>query len=102
MAATTSRRPQPDGAKHTGGTFSRPRLIRLIDPLDIAGHTIRAVLPSQATPTVAHLAYYAVLGGLAAAELVEPPVALLIAAGHLLSQSKGPATREIGDALSDA
>ena len=81
--------------------LGRPRLVRLVDPFDVAGTAIRAVLPTHATPALAHAAYYAVLGGFVLAELVEPPVALLLAAGHLLLQSHNRYLQEAGAAIED-
>ncbi len=79
----------------------RPRLVRLLDPLDLAGTAARAVLPSHATPALAHVTYYAVLAGFVAAEVVEPPMALLLAAGHLMLQSHNRFLREAGSAVED-
>ncbi len=79
----------------------RPRLIPLADPLDLAGHTARSVLLSHPTPAVAHAVYYAVLGGLVLTEVIEPPVALLLAAGHLMLQSHNRLLQEAGAAVDD-
>lgn len=83
------------------GAQRRPRLARLVDPFDIAGTVIRAVLPTHATPALAHAAYYAVLGGFVLAELVEPPVAVLLAAGHVMLQSHNRYLQEAGAAIED-
>lgn len=53
-------------------------------------------------PKPEHLAYYAALGGMAAAELIEWPVAVVIAAGHLLAaDSHNRALHDIGEALEE-
>jgi hypothetical protein len=47
--------------------------------------------------------YYAVLGALAAAQVVEPELALVIAAGHLVaSRAHHPAVQEAGEAAEAA
>ena len=62
----------------------------------------RALDPGQDAPKVAQVAYFAVLGGLAAAEIVEWPIAVLMAAGHVLMRSRNPIVREAGEGLDDA
>ena len=79
----------------------RPRLLQIVDPLNVAGHATRALLPSHATPALAHAAYYLVLAGFVAAELVEPPMALLLGVGHLMLQSHNRVLEEAGAALED-
>jgi hypothetical protein len=55
------------------------------------------------TPPVEHLAFYLALGVLAAAEIIEWPVALAITVGHLLiGLTNRPALRELGEALGEA
>lgn len=83
------------------GDQRRSRLARLVDPLDVAGTVIRAILPTHATPALAHAAYYAVLGGFVVTELVEPPVAVLLAAGHVMLQSHNRYLQEAGAAIED-
>lgn len=54
-------------------------------------------LPAQQLP------FYAGLGAMAALELIEWPVAVCIAAGHLIAQqTHQQALKELGDALSSA
>lgn len=83
------------------GPSDRPQVLRTLDPFDLAGHASRSVMPSHPTPAVAHAVYYVALAGLVAAEVVEAPVALLLAGGHLLLQSHNAYAREFGDALED-
>lgn len=90
-----------DALEGTAGSGQRPRLLRLVDPWDLAGKAARSVLPSHPTPALAHGVYYAVLGGFVLTELVEPPVALLLAAGHLMLQSHNRFVQEAGAALDD-
>ncbi|WP_433761459.1 hypothetical protein [Nocardia sp. CA-135398] len=54
-------------------------------------------------PRPEHLAYYGALSALAAAEIIEWPVALALAAGHWLVQDQhNRVAHEIGEALEDA
>jgi hypothetical protein len=80
----------------------RPRWSRLVDPFDVAGKAARSVLPTHPTPALAHGIYYLVLGGFVVFEVVEPPVALLLAAGHLMLASHNRYLQEAGAALEDA
>lgn len=80
----------------------RPRLLRVLDPLDVAGRAARAVLPSHATPVEAQALYFMILGVFVAAEVLEPPVAVLMAVGHLMGMSHNRFVREAGDAFDDA
>jgi hypothetical protein len=58
--------------------------------------TVRIPHPEQ-------LAYYAALAALAAAEIIDWPVALALAAGHALMQDQhNRVAREIGEALEEA
>jgi hypothetical protein len=55
------------------------------------------------TPPVEHLAFYAGLGALAAAEIIEWPVALVLTVGHvLMGLNQRPALRELGEAIDSA
>ena len=52
------------------------------------------------TPPVEHLTYYATLGVLAAAEIIDWPVALVLTAGHVLANlTNRPALNELGEAV---
>ena len=54
------------------------------------------------TPPVEHLAFYAGVGALAAAEIIEWPVALVLTAGHvLIGLTNRPALKELGEAFSE-
>lgn len=54
------------------------------------------------TPPVEHLAFYVGLGALAAAEIIEWPVAVALAAGHvLIGLTHRPALKELGEALDE-
>jgi len=54
------------------------------------------------TPPVEHLAFYAGLGALAAAEVIEWPVATTLAAGHILiGLTHRPALKEFGEAIEE-
>ncbi|WP_062982537.1 hypothetical protein [Nocardia anaemiae] len=54
-------------------------------------------------PRPEHLAYYGALSALAAAEIIEWPVAVALAAGHWLVQDQhNRVAHEIGEALEDA
>jgi hypothetical protein len=69
------------------------------------GH--RAVLKLDGTtietPPVEHLAFYVGLGLLAAIEVIEWPLALLLMTGHMLVDATSrPALHELGEALGEA
>ncbi|MGW4125151.1 hypothetical protein [Nocardia sp. NPDC004711] len=54
-------------------------------------------------PRPEQLAYYGVLGALAAAEIIEWPVALVLATGHwLLHDQHNRIAHQIGEALEEA
>src|SRR6201999_4127653 len=98
--AGASRGEQASGSPPDRDT--RARLIRLVDPLDVAGRVARAVSPHRPTSDGAHLVYYLMLGGFVLAELVAPPVAALLAVGHLLVHSHNRYREEVGEAFADA
>jgi hypothetical protein len=55
------------------------------------------------TPPIEHIAFYIGLGGLVAANLLELPVALALALGHVLLDITGrPGLRQLGEALEAA
>ncbi|WP_241010877.1 hypothetical protein [Mycobacterium camsae] len=70
-----------------------------------AGHTFSVNLPIVGKVTVPppeHLAYYGGLAALAALELIDWPVALVISAGHVLaSNHHSQILEEIGEALEE-
>ncbi len=54
------------------------------------------------TPPVEHLVYYAGIGVLVAAEIIELPVALVLALGHLLiGMTHRPGLEALGEALEE-
>lgn len=54
-------------------------------------------------PPPEHLAYYGALGLMAAVELIDWPIALVVAAGHVLAeQHHNRFAEEVGEALRDA
>jgi hypothetical protein len=54
------------------------------------------------TPPVEHLAFYVAIGALAAAEIIEWPVALVLTAGHMLiGRTNRPGLIELGEAFSE-
>lgn len=54
------------------------------------------------TPPVEHLVFYVALGAIAAAEIIEWPVALAMGIGHLLiGLTNRPALKELGEALDE-
>jgi hypothetical protein len=54
------------------------------------------------TPPVENLAFYVAVGALAAAEIIEWPVALLLTTGHILvGLTNRPALKEVGEALDE-
>ncbi|GAB3221740.1 hypothetical protein GCM10027535_20850 [Mycolicibacterium hippocampi] len=61
------------------------------------------VLGRVRLPRPEQLAFYGALGVLAAVEIIEWPVALVLATGHLLIQDEhNRVAQEIGEALADA
>ncbi|MGW5149838.1 hypothetical protein [Rhodococcus koreensis] len=61
------------------------------------------ILGRVGIPRPEHLAFYTALGALAALEIIEWPVAVIIAAGHVLTADEHHRTlHEIGDALETA
>ena len=61
------------------------------------------VLGRVCLPSPEQLAFYGAVGVLAAAEIIEWPVALVLATGHLLMQEEhSRVAREVGEALEDA
>ena len=55
------------------------------------------------TPPIEHLVFYAGIGVLAAIEIIEWPVALLLTAGHLLADATHrPALQGLGEVLEEA
>ena len=88
--------------EQTAGAAERPRLARWVDPLDVAGHASRTLLPNHPTPLIAHGLYFTVLGALAVAEVVEPPLALVLAASHLMLQSHNRYMQQAGEAVQDS
>ena len=61
------------------------------------------VLGRVRIPRPEQLAYYGALAALAAAELIEWPIAVVLGAGHALSQNQhSRMAQELGDALEDA
>lgn len=54
------------------------------------------------TPPVEHLAFYVGVGAMAAAEIIEWPVALLLTTGHILiGLTNRPALKGLGEALDE-
>lgn len=61
------------------------------------------VLGRVRIPRPEQLAFYGALGALAAVEIIEWPVALVLAAGHALLQNEhSRVAQELGEALEDA
>lgn len=61
------------------------------------------VLGTVAVPPPEQIAYFAVMGLMVAFEVIEWPIAVTIAAGHLLAaEQHNHVLEEIGDALQDA
>jgi hypothetical protein len=58
--------------------------------------------PNRQASSLAMGVYYATLGGLAAAEIIDPEIAVIIGVGHLLASSKAPPVHEAGEALQAA
>lgn len=68
------------------------------------GHrlVVRAKGTTVETPPVEHLFFYAGVGTLAALDVVEWPIAVLLMIGHLLLDATNrPALHELGEALGE-
>jgi hypothetical protein len=63
-------------------------------------HLARKIVPTRNTP-IEHLAFYATIAVLAAAEVIEPPIAALIVVGHRLHSSHNELLREIGSGFDE-
>ena len=72
----------------------------------VQAHTTALTLPCVGKvelPSRGSFAYYAAVAGLTALGLIDWPVALLVAAGHLLAQQHGHAVlEEFGEGMADA
>lgn len=58
--------------------------------------------PAREQSDLARIAFYATLAGLVLAEVVEPPLAVIVAAGHALASSRSGAARAVGQGMEDA
>lgn len=68
------------------------------------GHRIRLTADGNQIETlpIEHLAFYVGLGALAAAEIIEWPVAVMMSAGHfLIGLTHRPALKALGEALEE-
>lgn len=64
--------------------------------VDVDGHTVML-------PPLEHLAFYVGLGALTVAEIVPPPVAIVVGLGHfILDVTRRPGLRQLAEALSEA
>jgi hypothetical protein len=50
---------------------------------------------------LARFAFYGALAAMVVAEIVEPPIALVVAAGHALASSKSKVAEALAEAASD-
>jgi hypothetical protein len=67
-------------------------------PLELA----KSLNPRRDQSDVARVAFYATLAGLVVADLIEPPLALVVAAGHALASSRSGAARAVGRGTEEA
>lgn len=99
MAASTSR-PIKAAPKTTNATHQQGKVratASALNPITVA----KTLLPIRNTP-VQQIAFYGAVGALAAAEVIEAPIAVLIVGGHLLHRSRNPIAESLGEALDDA
>jgi hypothetical protein len=89
--ATSATEPGPEVAS---GWASPGSTLAALNPM----HLARQIVPSRRTP-VEHLAFCATIVALAFAEVIEPPIAVLIVVGHRLHSSRNETFREIGEGL---
>ena len=69
------------------------------------GHRIELTVDGTRllTPPVEHLAFYVGLGALAAAEVIEWPIAVMFSVGHLLMEmTHRPGLQALGEAFEEA
>ncbi|WP_029111656.1 hypothetical protein [Mycobacterium sp. URHD0025] len=84
---------QPRGHRHAVDTVRDARGFAMTLP--VVGR-VKVPHPEQ-------LAYYGALGVLAAVEIIDWPVALLLGAGHVLMQNEhNRVAQQVGEALEDA
>lgn len=84
---------QPSGHRHAVGAVRDARGFAMTLP--IVGR-VKVPRPEQ-------LAYYGALGVLAAVEIIDWPVALLLGTGHVLMQNEhNRVVQEVGEALEEA
>jgi hypothetical protein len=58
--------------------------------------------PNREASSLAIAVYYVTLGGLVAAEVIDPEIAVIVGVGHLLASSKAAPVQEAGEALQAA
>lgn len=74
----------------------------LLNPFRAVGALASSLRPDREAPFVVHGVYYGIVGALVMAEVVEWPIAVLVAAGHALAQSHSTLCREVGEGLGEA
>ena len=93
-------------ATTTGNTHSGSRRGHRAAKAATAKNTLRVELPvlgAVTLPPPEQLAYVGGIAALAALEIIEWPIGLALATGHLLAATRGnKALRDFGDALEEA
>lgn len=101
MAATSGSHRAPSGGQGDRPHRNRAAAEQAVET--VGSHVRLPVVGDVTVPPVPHLAWYAGVGLLAALEIVDWPVALLLAAGKALADNRSNATvRQFGEALDDA
>jgi hypothetical protein len=102
---TSTQRGKPTGNTHTNTGHATGRGHRAAKTAT-AKNTLRVELPVLGTVTLPppdQLAYVGGIAALAALEIIEWPIAVTLAAGHLLAATRGnKALQDFGDALEQA
>ncbi|MDP9116369.1 MAG: hypothetical protein M3O28_03720 [Actinomycetota bacterium] len=92
----TARKQSPNGRVHGRAAAAQ---------VDEAQHLAidLPILGTVRLPRPEHLAYYGAVGALVALELIDWPIALLVAVGHGLAQQQhSQAIQQLGEGLEDA
>lgn len=99
--APTAKAPQPAAAPaaNTGPSLGAAAgaTLRALNPVTIA----KTILPVRQTP-VQQIGFYGTVMALAALEIIEPPLAAVVIAGHLLHRSRNPLAESVDEALDEA
>jgi hypothetical protein len=75
---------------------------RLPNPVAPVVELAKSLNPKREASDFSRLVFYGTLAGLAAVEIIEWPVALVLGLGHALASSTHPPVKEMGEAMEEA